>query len=334
MQKQIKNILRLVLFFGIGIGLFYLVYRDVDFNEVFVELKNINYWWFLLFFVLVILSNVSRTIRWQMLIKSYGGKAGFINTFLAVIIGYFANMALPRLGEVSRCAVISKYEKQALSKVLGTMVSERIFDVLMIILLTIIVIIFQNQVFLDFLEGNPEIQANTLKLFKWEIIGAAILLFALSIIFIYHIVKGRFDKYIVFKKLSDFLQNFWKGLFSIRKVKNIPLFIFHSIFIWFMYFLMIYVVFPAFEGFSDLGLMVALTVFVAASYGMIAPTPGGIGAYHFMLSQTLILYGIPLEKALIFALVVHGMQTLAIIISGILALILLPVYNQHKNKQL
>ncbi len=332
MKKYIKNIFKFVLFFGIGILLFYLVYRDIDFRKVFVELKNINYWWFLLFFVLVVLSNVSRTIRWQMLIKSYGGNAGFINTFFAVVIGYFANMALPRLGEVSRCAVISKYEKQPLSKVLGTMVSERIFDVLMIILLTITVIIFQNQIILNFLEGNPEIQANTAKLFKWEIIVAAVVLFTLSIIFIYHIVKGSFDKIIIFKKISEFLKNFWKGLFSIRKVKNIPLFIFHSVFIWVMYLLMIYVVFPAFEGFSDLGLMVALTVFVAASYGMIAPTPGGIGAYHFMLSQTLILYGISLEKALIFALVVHGMQTLAIIISGILALILLPVYNHNKYK--
>ncbi len=330
MLKHLKNIIKVLLFLGVGVVLFMLVYRDFDFNLVLIELKRINYWWFLPFTLFVLLSNISRTIRWQMLIKSYGGSAGFINTFFAVLLGYFANMALPRLGEVSKCAVISKYEKQPLSKVLGTMVSERLIDVIMLIIATLIVFFVQKDIVLSFIRENPEISEKSTGLFSIEIIIGLIVLFIISIVFIYYIVKGSFNKYIVFKKTSEFIKSFWIGLVSIKNVKNIPLFIFHSVFMWVMYFLMIYVVFPAFEGFSELDISVALTLFVAACYGMVAPAPNGAGAYHFMVSQALVLYGIGLEMALIFALVVHGVQTLLIIIGGIAALIILPLYNNRK----
>jgi glycosyltransferase 2 family protein len=164
------------------------------------------------------------------------------------------------------------------------------------------------------------------------ILIALILLFTLSIIFIYFIAKGRFDKYVIFKKASDFLKSFWIGFSSIKNVKNKFAFVFHSIFMWIMYFLLIYVVFPAFEGFSDLSLLSAMTIFVAASLGMLAPAPNGTGAYHFMVSQTLVLLGIGIEQALVFALVVHGMQTIVLMLGGIISLIAIPLVNNNKLK--
>ncbi len=305
----------------------------MDFESIIYELKQINYWWFLLFALVSGLSNVSRTFRWQMLIRSYGGKAGFLNTFFATLIGYFANMALPRLGEVTRCGVVAKYEKQPFSKVLGTMVSERLADVAMLLILMITAFILQKEIIFDFISSNPEFEENAAKLFSWTTIILLFLMFLLSVIFIYSIVKGSLDKYIIFRKAGEFLRSFWQGLISIRYVKNKTAFVLHSIFIWTMYFLMIYVAFPAFEGFDSLDIYAALVLFIAASFGMLAPAPNGVGAYHFMLSQTLILYGIAQEKALVFALVVHGMQTLLIVIGGLASLILLPIVNKQNDDE-
>lgn len=325
----------MLLFLGVGVVLFLLVYRDMDFNTIINELKKINYWWFLLLALVSGLSNVSRAIRWQMLIKSFGGKSGFLNTFMAILTGYFANMALPRLGEVSRCAIITKYEKQPFSKVLGTMVSERLVDMITLLLFIIITFFLQKEIILEFIYSNPEIEAQTTALFSFKIFIILLSLFILSALFVYFTIKGKFNRYAVFRKTSEFIKSFWHGLISIKKVKNVPLFIFHSLFIWVMYFLMIYFAFPAFEGFQDFNIVVALTIFVAASFGMLAPAPNGVGAYHFMVSQTLILYGLAMESALIFALVVHGVQTSLIIIGGIFSLIALPIYNNSilKNNE-
>jgi glycosyltransferase 2 family protein len=332
-KRQVKKGIKFLLFIGIGIVLFLLVYKDMDIESVIYEIKQVNYWWFVIFTLLSALSNISRTVRWQMLIKSYGGKAGFFNTFFATLIGYFANMALPRLGEVTRCGIISKYEKQPFSKVLGTMVSERFVDLIMLILVMLSAFILQKDIIMNFIKSNPEIEQNAERLFSWTSLIVLVGMGITAIVFIYYIVKGSFDKYIIFRKTGEFFKSFWIGLISIRNVKNKTSFILHSIFIWTMYFLMIYVAFPAFDGFDNLDIYAALTLFVAASFGMLAPAPNGVGAYHFMLSQTLILYGIAVEKALVFALVVHGIQTLLIVFAGIVSLILLPLVNKQKNNE-
>ena len=332
MNKTLKNIIKVTIFLGIGIVLFLLVYKDIEIEMVISELKKVNYWWFVPFAVVSGLSNVSRTIRWQMLIKSYGGNAGFVNTFFATLIGYFANLALPRVGEITRCGIVSKYEKQEFSKVLGTMVSERLVDVIMLFLVIIFAFIIQKEVLLNFIRENPELQANAQKLLSPEMLAAFIIAGALGVILLMLLLKGKFEKNKILNKLTLFIKSFWIGLISIRNVKSFPLFIAHSVFIFIMYFLMIYLAFPAFHELQGLNMLAALSIFVAATFGMIAPAPNGVGAYHFMVSQTLVLYGVSIEKALVFALVIHSFQTLLIIIGGVLSLIALPIYNNKFNK--
>lgn len=292
-------------------------------------MKEVNYFWFIIMLAIGLLSHISRTMRWQMLLESDGSKTRFLNTLLAVMNGYFANLALPRLGEVTRCAIVSKYDKQNFSKVLGTMVSERLVDILMLLILTVLAFILQTSEINEFITKNPNLGQKLDFVFSWPVIVLAICLGAAGLFLVIYIAKGKLDKYKLFKKLSDFIKSFWLGLVSLKNVKHPLLFIFHSVFIWSMYFLMLYVCFFAFEGFGELGILAALTLFVAGSFGMVAPAPNGIGAYHFMIINTLVIYGISEPRAASFALIVHGFQTVVLVVCGIASFIIVPLINRN-----
>ncbi len=277
-----------------------------------------------------ILSHISRTIRWQMLLNSDGSKTRFSNTLLAVLNGYFANLAVPRLGEVTRCAIVSKYDKQDFSKVLGTMVTERLTDVLMLLLITGVAFGLQSGQIIQFINNNPDIGLKLEKFTGIPFLISYCLIILIGIIFLIKLLKGKFDHIPALKKLANFIKNFWKGIISLKNVKKPFWFIFHSVFIWGMYFLMLYICFFAFDGFESLGILAALTLFVAGSFGMVAPAPNGVGAYHFMIIQTLLIYGIAEEKAAAFALIVHGIQTFILVVAGFISFILVPVINKDK----
>lgn len=330
MKKSVKNIIQVTIFIAIGIVLFYLVYKDFDFKLLLEELRYVNYWWFILAFVITMASHASRAIRWQMLLDTDGNKTRFSNTFFSVLNGYFVNLAIPRLGEVTRCGLVSRYEKINFSKVLGTMVSERLIDVAMVFILTIVTFLLQSTEIREFLYKNPNIGDKIDLLLSPKILVPVILVFIVLFIFIIFIGKGKFNKIKIFEKISNFIKGFWNGFISLKDVKKPIGFIIHSILIWVLYFMVFYVCFFAFSGFEHLGVFAALTVFVASSFGMLAPAPNGIGAYHFMVIQALMIYGISNEKAAIFALVVHTMQTLFIVIAGIASFIVLPIINRDK----
>lgn len=330
MKKNIKNTIKVLLFISVGAILFYFVYRDFDFNLLLDELKNVNYWWFLVAFVGSMLSHVSRTIRWQMLLNTEGNKTRFSNTFFAILNGYFANLAIPRLGEVTRCALVSKYDDVKFSKVLGTMVSERLIDVVMIFLLVISAFVLQTGEINSFLNNNPDIGAKFNTLLSFKVIVPVILVLIILFLFLVLIAKGKFNKIKIFEKISNFIKGFWKGFVSLKEVKNPFWFVFHSVFIWVLYFLMFYVCFFAFEGLEHIGILAALTVFTASSFGMLAPAPNGIGAYHFMVIHALMIYGVGEHKAAVFALIVHGVQTLFIVVAGIVSFVAIPILNKSR----
>ncbi len=330
MNKTVKNILKIAFFVVTGAFLFYLVYKDFDFKELFSGLNNLNWWWFLLMFAIGLLSHVSRTMRWQMLLESNGEKTRFLNTFFAVMNGYFANIAVPRLGEVTRCAVVSKYDKVNFSKVLGTMVTERIIDIIMLLLITILAVILQSAEINTFLANNPDLGKNLEFLISLPVILGTIIIGIVSIVFVVKIAKGKYNHIKVFRKLSDFINNFWIGIISLKKVKRPLIFVLHSIFIWTMYFLMMYVCFFAFDGFESLNIVSALMLFVAGSFGMVAPAPNGIGAYHFMIIQALMIYGISQNDAAGFAFIVHSLQTAGLIIMGLVSFIFIPIINKNR----
>lgn len=329
MDSFLKNLIKFCLFLAVSVFLFWLVYRDQDWDELMTVLKeDVNYTWVVIACVLGIASHVSRALRWQLLAASMGYKIRFWNSFMGIMIGYFANLAIPRMGEFTRCAVVSKYEKVPFSNLLGSVVTERVIDILILFVLTLVVVMTQFKQVVVFLKNNPEIKTNTEHLFhsSWILLVIG-LICVLAFLFWTFFLKQRLQG-----RICSFLTGLKDGLLAVKDVRNKGVFIFYSLFIWLMYFLMFYVCFFCFEFSSHLGMLVALTCFVLGSYGMIAPVQGGVGAWHFMVIASLLIY-IPhtpemQEMAKIFALLTHSSMTLLYIIVGVVCVIALPLYNK------
>jgi len=330
MNKKLKTAIKIILFIGFGIAIFMLVYKDFDFKNFANTLSDIKWGWLIPASVISLLSHVSRARRWQLMLETTGEKPRFVNTFFAVLNAYFANLAIPRLGEVTRCALISRYEKHDFSKVLGTVVSERLLDLLLVALLTIVAFATQANVFGDFIAQHPEINDNLKKIFSPLTISILAVLGIAGICLFVAIAKGKLDRFKFCQKISKFINGFWTGILSLKNAKHKLGIIFHSFLIWILYFVMLYFCFFAFEELSSLGILAALMLFVAGSFGMIVPSPNGMGSYHFMLIQTLIIYGIPSETGASFALVAHGLQTLLIIVFGLISTALIPIVNKDR----
>jgi hypothetical protein len=328
LKKAALKVLKFIGFFVLGAFIFWLIYKDQDIDRIKSVLKNdVNYFWVVVSLLIGLISHTSRTIRWQLMIEPVSHKPGFVNTFLAVMIGYLMNIAFPRMGEVSRCGVLTRYEKVSFTKLFGTVVAERLIDVISLMILLAIVIFSQFGEMITLLNHNPEIKAKLISVTTspYLFIG-----FALLVISIFVFRKALTNNFL-FKKMKDILTNFKEGFISIRSIKRKGWFYFHSVFIWLMYYLMLYAVFFAFDFTKGLGPIPGLTTFVLASFGMVAPVQGGIGPWHFMAIEALKLYNVVPEDGKIFALVAHTSTTLMIIIIGLISLMILPFLNRRKK---
>ena len=325
--KLIKT-LKFLAFLILGILLFWMVYKDQDVHRLKSILQNdVNYWWVWLSLFLGLLSHISRTMRWNLMVEPLGKKPRLLNTFLAVMVGYLMNLVFPRMGEISRCGVLARYEKISFTQLIGTVVVERIIDVIMLLLLTLVVIIGQFGQVIQFLENNPDVQEklSSVAFSPWALLVVVVL------VVIFYISRRQLKKMTVFVKIREVILKFYEGLKAIKDMKNKWAFIFHSFFIWIMYYLMLYVVFFAFDFTSHLTLIAGLTTFVLGSYGMVAPVQGGIGAWHFMVVQALMVYGIDKADGMVFALLAHTSMTAMMIVVGLISLLALPFINRRTN---
>lgn len=261
------------------------------------------------------------------MIEPIGHKPRFINTFLAVMVGYLMNMAFPRMGEVSRCGVLARYEKISFTKLVGTVVAERLVDLISLLVLLAVVILSQFGEMINFIDQNPEIK-NKLQVISTSPMSLLVILVMVVLVIVF---RKAFKNTIVFKKVVQILKNFKEGFISIRSIKRKGWFYFHSVFIWFMYYVMLYVVFFSFDFTKDLNPIAGLTTFVLASFGMVAPVQGGIGAWHFMAKEALSLYGVQNDNGIIFAFVAHSSMTGMIIIIGIISVLILPFINRRNT---
>ncbi len=333
MGNKNKTILKYVIFFIIGIAIFIWVYSGQDTEKIISSLKNANYWWIALSLVLGIFSHVSRAIRWNLLITPMGYKPRFVNSFFSVLIMYLSNTAMPRSGEFVRCGVMSKYEKVPFSKLLGTVVTERVFDFIMLFILLAVVLITQMPVVSEIIENNPKIAEKFEKVFSAEVILSLMTVAVIFAILLY-IFRKKIQKTKIYKKIKEFVLNFTEGVKTVLKMKKKGAFIFHTVLIWVLYFIMLYVVFFSFDFTSHFTILMSLTVFVAASFGMVFPSPGGIGSWHFMVIQTLLIYGVSDESdAGAYAFAAHGSMTLLLIILGVVSIILLPIVNKKRGEE-
>lgn len=326
MKQNIIKTLKFLSFFLLGLLIFWMVYKDQDIKRIKSILSNdVNYFWIVVSLFLGLISHISRTIRWNLMIEPLGHKPRTLNTFLAVMIGYLMNLALPRMGEISRCGVLSRYEKIPFTKLVGTVVLERLIDVLMLLLMLLIVVFTQFGQVLEFLNNNPEVKEKLEKVLYSPALIGGMLFIVLIVWFSRHKIRGSS----FMQKAMGFINQFAEGFRSILKMKKVGAFIFHSVFIWFLYYIMTYCVFFSFGFTSHLTALAGLTVFVFGSFGMVAPVQGGIGAWHFMVIEGLALYGVDKADGKVFALLAHGSTTIMLIVMGLISMLILPFVNER-----
>ncbi|QZT36550.1 flippase-like domain-containing protein [Halosquirtibacter xylanolyticus] len=326
MVKIFQNKLKYILFLLIGAGIFYYIYRDFDFQLLRNHLsQGFKYQWVLMAMGMIILSHVFRALRWNIVLNNNQRTVSFSNSFLAVMSAYFMNYIVPRMGEVTRCAGISKMEKISFSEALGTVVSERIIDMIMLLSLTVVVILAQTSKIIDFIKEQPKIYDKITMIFlnPMGIVAIIAIVAALGFIAYKVIVSERLKK-------ITMVQSFIQGILAIAKIQKPFQFILYTLAIWFLYFAMDYVCFFAFDFTSHLSVMAGMTVFVFGSYGMVAPVQGGMGPWHFMTVEALALYGVGRQEGLIFALVVHSAITLVTIVVGGITSIIVTFKKPHQ----
>ena len=329
-MKQFLSTLRVLFFLGIGVLLLWLTFRNQSFGSVFDKVKEANLYWMALSVVLSILALISRAMRWKQLIQSLGYEPRLKSTFNALMFGYLANLAIPRLGEVSRCGSLGKTEKIPFDKLFGTVILERLSDVLMLLLSIIVVAFlefdhiggFMNTTF--FIPLLEKMQSATSLIFTF--IGLAIIgVFGL----VYLFKMQNAPTFIV--KARKLIKGFGEGFASIAKLENKLLFVGHTFFIWIMYWLMTYSCFFALNTTSGLDLMAGLFIMVIGGIGMTAPVQGGIGAYHLLVSKALLIYGLSEMDGIVFATLVHITQTLLLIVLGGASMISLIFFTKPKT---
>ena len=334
MKKKLISIVKYIIFLIVGVGLLWLVFRKQDFNKVIIEFQNANYFWIFLSIIAGILSHISRALRWNLLISSIGYKTKTSTTFFAVMIGYFASMAIPRIGEITRSGIVSKSNKIPLNAVIGTVVAERVFDMFCLIILIIATIAFQFAFLKDFLSKmviDPLFSKFSFNFTSIFLLIFGLVIFILLFYFGLKLLIRKLRKRTFFYKLKRLIVGFICGIKSIKRLRNKGLFLFHTVFIWTMYVLMLYLCFFSINSTSDLTFIDAITITVIGAIGMVAPVPGGIGAYHFIVTITLVeLFNIVQESAASLAIIVHESQAVMMIVLGVISLALIFFSNKKK----
>ncbi|HNU76915.1 MAG: lysylphosphatidylglycerol synthase transmembrane domain-containing protein [Prolixibacteraceae bacterium] len=328
MKKKVKTTLKYLLFFAIGVFIFWMIYKDQDLEMIKSVLQNdVNYLWIWISLIIGIFSHISRAIRWNYLIEPLGSSPRLLNTFLAVMTGYLMNLVIPRMGEISRCGVLSKYEKISFARLIGTVVTERVIDVIVLLIMTAITILAQFGYILRFLRDNPTTGEKVISILRSPYLIASVLVGAVLLI----TMRKKIMRTRLYKRLGNTVEHLKEGIISVKYVRKKGALIFHSVFIWIMYYLMLYTAFFAFDFTKTLSSLAGLTTFVMGSLGMVAPVQGGLGTWHFMTKEGLALYGVSNENGIIFAFVAHTTMNLMIIVVGLLSLMALPIINRNKQ---
>lgn len=316
MSLKTKKSLKIIIPLLFGGGLIWYLFTIIPPKTLLEYFKNANYWWISLGLFFGILSHLSRAYRWKFMLKPMGYTPRFINSALAVLIGYFVNLAIPRAGEVSRASVMANYENIPFEKGFGTIVAERIADLIMMFLIIGVTLLIQ----FDFILQLVKEKLDPVKI----IIGLAVCL--IGGFFFYKYVRKSTKG--LGLKIKNFIKSLVEGVTSIFRMKNKWPFIFHTVFIWAMYVLMFWATIPAIDGLQVPfgGILVG---FIAGGFS-IAATNGGIGLYPLAVAGAFTLFGVPEEPSTAFGSVMWAAQTAMVILFGGLSFLLLPICNKAK----
>lgn len=321
MRKKTIKLLKIIIPLALGIFLIWYSLQSatpLEREELLDNVLKANPFWIILSITLGALSHLSRAYRWKYLLEPLGYNPGLANSFMAVMVGYLANFGIPRSGEVLRAVTLSSYEKVPFEKGFGTIISERIADMIILLLIVAVTIALQTDHLLTYFKAN---NVNPL-----VSIGLFIALIFLGVLGLQFIKKSQWSIAIKVRKLAKGLL---EGMKSILKMKKKWEFILHTIFIWAMYVLMFYVIVFTVPETANASVGAIMAAFVVGSFA-ISATNGGIGVYPVAIGAILILYGISKQSGEAFGWILWGSQTLMVLVFGGLSFILLPVLNQKK----
>jgi uncharacterized protein (TIRG00374 family) len=316
LNNSLKKSLKIILPLAFGGFLVWYSLSSISIPTLVSYFQNANYWWIALGLFFGVLSHLSRAYRWKFMLEPIGYKPKFTNSVLAVLVGYLVNLAIPRAGEVSRAAVLANYEDVPFEKGFGTIVAERIADLIMMLIIIAITLFVQFDFIYELLTKNFD-PTKIILILAGLIIG--------FYVFTQYIKKAKKGFAL---KIKTFVSGLAEGVTSIFKMKNKWAFIFHTVFIWAMYVAMFWATIPAIEGLNVPfgGILIG---FIAGGFS-IAATNGGIGLYPVAVTGALALFGIPEEPATAFGWIMWTAQTAMIIIFGGLSFLILPIYNKNK----
>lgn len=333
MNKTLSLALQYLIFLGLGLFLIWWSIHnltDEDMRRLADALGGADYVLVLPAMFMLLLSHYSRALRWRILMKPLGFEPSRLNTFFAVMLGYFFNLLVPRMGEVMKCTMLAKYEHTPVDKLIGTMVAERALDVICLALVIGLSLVLQMDMVTTFFSGADLRGADDG--YGWLKLLGGILLVAAGVWFV-RLLIYRYAHLNIVIRIRSIASGIWQGLTSIRRIESskLPAFIFHTIFIWAMYLLSIRMGFYAMSSVVGLGMSAALTILSVGSLAMII-TQGGIGAYQIVVQRSLALYGIPEVSGLAFGWLLWAVQTILVLVVGLICLILLPLFNKNNRK--
>ena len=314
-EKHIgRSVVKVVLPLALGVFVFYWVYRDFDFPTAWRVLRNeTDWWWMMLSLVFGVLSHVVRGLRWRQMLTPLGFNPRPSHCIDAIYISYAANIVLPRVGEVSRSGILSHYDGVTFSKSLGTVVTERLTDALCLLVIAALTVALQFPLFRTFLNetGTKIPSLAHLLCSPWFYVSLFSVLAAVGLVW------WLLAVFKLSHRVRLILRNVFEGVMSLRRVSNLPLFLFYTVAMWLCYYLHFYLTFRCFVFTESLGVMAGLVMFVAGTFAVIVPTPNGAGPWHFAVITMMMLYGVAPTEAGVFALIVHAVQTLLVIVLGL-----------------
>ncbi len=329
-MRTTQGFFKMLLPLLLGGAILYWMYRDFDFHSIkHVLLHEMNWTWMLLSLPFGILAQAFRGWRWMQTLEPLGEKVRHSVAVNSIFLSYASSLIIPRSGEFTRCGVLKRWEGISFPKALGTVVTERAVDSLMVLLITGSTILLQMSIFGTFFQKTGTSVDSILH--KFSLTGYLVtLICALAALFLIHLL---FKHLYIYNKVRGTLNNIWAGIRTVKDVRNIPLFVFFTVGIWLSYFIHYYLTFFCFDFTASLGVGCAVVSFVVGSIAVIVPTPNGAGPWHFAVKTMLILYGVADHQALYFVLIVHTIQTMLVILLGVWAWMRLSVTDRRVEEK-
>lgn len=314
---------------ALAVGILWWMYRGIGWKELADALSNQMSWtWMLLSMPFGILAQVFRAMRWKQALAPVGERPRLSTCIHAVFLSYASSLVVPRVGEVLRCGVLKRYEGTNFSSCVGTVVTERIIDTLLILALSLLAFLTQIPIFLSFFQQTGVSLSSVLGRFSltgWLVTVACAILALVCLL----LLTRRFR---ILSKTKSVLSDLKNGLLSVRQVESPLLFVLYSFGIWVSYYLHFYLTFFCFDFTAELSPMAALVAFVVGAFAVLVPTPNGAGSWHFAVKTVLVLYGIEQTAGAVFVLIVHTLQTLLVALLGVWSLLAL-TFRKETRKQ-